>query len=81
MRLRSHFDVIGALLAIGISTLAISGAPAEATAAARSLVETMKMTDQFKAMLPTILQALKPAIVQDRPEGCARLQCGNAQDA
>jgi uncharacterized protein len=73
MRLRSHFDVIGTLLAIGLSTLAISGAQAqtptaEATAAARSLVETMKMTDQFKAMLPTILQALKPAIVQDRPE-------------
>jgi hypothetical protein len=40
----------------------------DATEAARALVATMKMTDQFKAILPVILQGLKPAIVQDRPE-------------
>jgi hypothetical protein len=40
----------------------------EALAAARSLVVTMKLGDQYKAMLPTILLGLKPVLVQDRPE-------------
>jgi hypothetical protein len=40
----------------------------EAATAARELMDTMKLTDQFKAILPTIFQQLKPAIVQNRPE-------------
>jgi hypothetical protein len=40
----------------------------DAEAAARELVDTMKLPDQFKAVLPTIIQHLKPAIVQNRPE-------------
>jgi len=36
--------------------------------AARSLVTTMKLSDQYKALLPAILLTLKPALVQDRPE-------------
>jgi hypothetical protein len=36
--------------------------------AARSLVTTMKLSDQYKALLPGILLTLKPALVQDRPE-------------
>jgi uncharacterized protein len=43
-------------------------ANAAALAAARSLLTTINMTDQFKAMLPLIMQGLKPAIVQGRPE-------------
>jgi hypothetical protein len=43
-------------------------APAENLAAARELVTAMRATDQFKAMLPTIFQALKPVFVQDRPD-------------
>jgi hypothetical protein len=42
--------------------------PAENLAAARELVQVMKATDQFKALLPTIMQALKPAFVQGSPE-------------
>jgi uncharacterized protein len=42
--------------------------PAENLAAARELVQVMRATDQFKALLPTIMQALKPAFVQGRPE-------------
>jgi len=42
--------------------------PAENLAAARELIQVMRATDQFKALLPTILQALKPAFVQGRPE-------------
>ena len=36
--------------------------------AARRLVTTMKLADQYKALLPAILLGLKPALVQDRPE-------------
>ena len=36
--------------------------------AARSLVTTMKLADQYKALLPAILLGLKPALTQDRPE-------------
>lgn len=36
--------------------------------AARSLVTAMKLSDQYKALLPAILLSLKPALAQDRPE-------------
>jgi uncharacterized protein len=42
--------------------------PADAMDAARSLVTTMKLADQYKALLPAILLGLKPALTQDRPE-------------
>jgi uncharacterized protein len=42
--------------------------PADNLVAARELVATMKATDQFKLLLPSIFQALKPAIVQNRPD-------------
>jgi uncharacterized protein len=40
----------------------------EAMTAARSLVTTLKLTDQYKAQLAVILLGLKPALTQDRPE-------------
>jgi uncharacterized protein len=40
----------------------------DAATAARELVNTMKLADQFKAIMPTIFQHFKPAIVQNRPE-------------
>jgi hypothetical protein len=40
----------------------------DAEAAARELVNTIKLADQYKVLLPTIFQHLKPAIVQNRPE-------------
>ena len=40
----------------------------DAEAAARELVDTMKLPDQFKAVLPTIIQHMKPAIVQNRAD-------------
>jgi uncharacterized protein len=36
--------------------------------AARELVIAIRSTDQFKRLLPTIFQALKPAFVQGRPQ-------------
>ena len=40
----------------------------DAMTAARSLVTTMKLSDQYKALLPAILFGLRPALTQDRPE-------------
>ena len=54
------------LLAAG-PALAQSPAP-DAMTAARELVTTMRTADQFKAIMPVIIQNLKPAIVQNRPE-------------
>jgi hypothetical protein len=46
-----------------------SAAPsADAIAAARDLVTTMKLAEQYKTLLPAILLGLKPALTQDRPE-------------
>ncbi|HVX75674.1 MAG TPA: DUF2059 domain-containing protein [Bradyrhizobium sp.] len=41
---------------------------AESEAAAKELVSIIKVGDQFKALLPLILQQLKPAIVQNRAD-------------
>lgn len=41
---------------------------ADAQAAARELITTMKLGDQFKAMMPMIFKAFKPAVVQNRPD-------------
>ncbi len=40
----------------------------EAMTLARELVETIRLADQFKALLPAVLASLKPSIVQGRPE-------------
>ena len=61
------------LIIAGLLVCSISGALAQtpspdAMAAARSLVTTMKLSDQYKALLPAILLTLKPALTQDRPE-------------
>jgi len=63
-------------MVVGCLTLCLlAAAPAraqspdpDALAAARELLSTMKFSDQFKAILPVVIQSLKPAIVQNRPE-------------
>ena len=40
----------------------------ESLAAAKELVTTIRMEEQAAKMLPIVIQALKPAIVQNRPE-------------
>src|SRR6476469_10677124 len=37
-------------------------------AAARELIVTMRAADYFKTIMPAIVQQLKPAIVQNRPQ-------------
>jgi uncharacterized protein len=75
---RTIFAVFVAVAVLTLSGLATSplqaqsppaaSAPAENLAAARELIQVMKATDQFKALLPTIFEGLKPAFVQGRPE-------------
>lgn len=40
----------------------------DAEGAARELVKTIKLADQYKAILPMVFQHLKPSIVQNRPD-------------
>ena len=56
-----------------VTTLFLAPAHAQspdpgAEAAARELIDTMKLADQFKVMMPMIFRQIKPAIVQNRPE-------------
>jgi hypothetical protein len=64
------FVTLACLAAGPLRAQAPSATPpsADNLAAARELVTTMKATDQFKLLLPNIFQALKPAIVQNRPD-------------
>jgi hypothetical protein len=68
--LNRFFRTVGALaVAIALIVPARAETPSpDAVAAARDLIVTMRLTDQFKAILPTIMDALKPAIVQGRAE-------------
>ena len=56
------------ILALAWPAPARSQISAEATAAAKELVEAMRGADQLKMLMPMLLQQLKPAIVQGRPE-------------
>jgi len=56
-----------ALLALALTCSGLANAqtvPPDAMAAARELVVTMRSAEQIKAILPTIMQQLKPAIVK-----------------
>ena len=60
--------IIGVMLLFSISAAPAQTPSPEALAVARGLISTMKLTDQFKALLPVILLSIKPAVVQGRPE-------------
>ena len=56
------------MLLLSIGAAAAQTPSPEAMSAARSLVTTLKLSEQYKALLPVILLGLKPALTQDRPE-------------
>jgi uncharacterized protein len=64
----SRLLIIVSLLLLSLQTAPAQTPSPEAMAAARNLVTTMKLADQFRALLPAILVGLKPALTQDRPE-------------
>jgi hypothetical protein len=63
-----RFLIVAAILVC--STLAVSAqTPSpEAMKVARSLVTTMRLPDQYKALLPAVLFRIKPVVTQGRPE-------------
>lgn len=71
MRLATVTFIVAAALAI-IGPAQAQSPPvapaAENLAAARELLDITKPTEQFRAILPTLFQSMKAAIVQNRPE-------------
>ena len=60
--------VVGSMLLFSIGPAPAQTPSPEAMSAARSLVATLKLTEQYKALLPAILLGIKPALTQERPE-------------
>jgi uncharacterized protein len=60
--------IIGVMLLFSVSAAPAQTPSPEALAVARDLISTMKLTDQYKALLPVILLGIKPTVVQGRPE-------------
>jgi hypothetical protein len=60
--------VVGSLLLASLGAARAQSPSPEAMTAARELVTTLKLSDQYKALLPVILLGIKPVLVQDRPE-------------
>ncbi len=64
-----HAWIFAGWLAVTLAGAAPAPAQSpDAVAAAKELMATMKTADQYKAILPSLMKALKPAIVQNRPE-------------
>ena len=63
-----RFVIIACALLCSISTSNAQTPSPEAMSAARGLVTTMNLAEQYKALLPAILLGLRPALTQDRPE-------------
>ncbi|PPQ16770.1 DUF2059 domain-containing protein [Bradyrhizobium sp. AC87j1] len=59
--------IAGALLFLVCGASAQAPSP-EAMSAARKLVVTLKIADQYRALLPQLLLKLRPVVAQDRPE-------------
>jgi hypothetical protein len=67
MRAATFAGVLAALVFCAGPAAPQSPAP-EAVAAAKELVESSRAGDQVKALLPLIVQQIKPLVVQNRPE-------------
>jgi hypothetical protein len=60
--------IIGALILLSMGVARAENPSPDSLEAARSLVATLKLTDQYRALLPGILFSLRPTLTQDRPE-------------
>jgi uncharacterized protein len=63
-----RLSIITCMLLFSISVASAQTPSPEAMTAARSLVTTMKLSDQYRALLPGVLLGLRPTLTQDRPE-------------
>jgi hypothetical protein len=64
---RLLLTIAGAFLLLICNASAQAPSP-EAMDAARKLVVTMRIADQYRAALPQLLLKLRPVVAQDRPE-------------
>ncbi|MBR0709028.1 DUF2059 domain-containing protein [Bradyrhizobium liaoningense] len=64
---RRLLTIAGTLLFLVCGAAAQAPSP-EAMSAARKLVATLKVADQYRALLPQLLLKLRPVVAQDRPE-------------
>ncbi|TYL86718.1 DUF2059 domain-containing protein [Bradyrhizobium cytisi] len=64
---RRWLTIAGILLLLAGGAWADTPSP-EAMNAARKLVVTLKIGDQYRALLPQLLLKLRPVVAQDRPE-------------
>lgn len=60
--------IISTLILLSTSVARAENPSPDTMEAARTLVTTLKLTDQYKALLPGILFSLRPTLSQDRPE-------------
>ena len=60
--------VLGALLLLSTGAARAQSPSPETMEAARKLVVTLRLPDQYRALLPGILLGLKRPLTQDRPE-------------
>ena len=64
---RRLLTIAGTLLFLVCSASAQTPPP-ETMGAARKLVVTLRIADQYRALLPQLLLKLRPTVAQDRPE-------------
>lgn len=60
--------IIGTLILLSTGVARAQNPSPDSLAAARTLVTTLKLGDQYKTLLPGILFSLRPVLSQDRPE-------------
>jgi len=60
--------IIASVLLLSVCSSSAQTPSPDAMAVARSLVATMKLPEQYKALLPSILLGLRRSLTQDRPE-------------
>ena len=60
--------IVASLLLFSICASSAQTPSPDAMTAARTLVTTMKLPEQYKALLPAILLGLRRTLTQDRPE-------------
>src|ERR1700694_1408721 len=63
-----RLSIIASMLLLSICASRAQTPSPDAMTAARSLVTTMKLPEQYKALLPAILLGLRRTLTQDRPE-------------
>jgi len=66
--MRRTFIICAVALLVFVRPVQAQRASPETMPAAKDLIQAMRAADQLKVLMPMLMQQLKPAIVQGRPE-------------